>query len=246
MEQRFYRVGELARLTGVSVRTLHHYHEIGLLCPSERSENGYRLYDAEDVARLQQIKSLRSLGFSLEEVRSCLERHLFAAEHIIEMHIERLKERIALEQQLCERLQAVQRLTSTRQQVSVEEFLKIIEVTTMTEKYYTSEQMDALAKRREEVGEDRIREVEAEWPRLMAEVQAAVDRGDDPNSPASQELAKRWNGWVEEFTGGDTGIRNSLNQMYENESNVAGMDVQAMKPMFDFIQRAGQTRSSSS
>jgi DNA-binding transcriptional MerR regulator len=242
MTQRLYRIGELARLTGVSVRTLHHYHDIGLLCPSARGENGYRLYSSEDVARLQQIKSLRSLGFSLDDVRSCLERHVFSAQHIIEMQIERLKERIALEQQLCERLQAVQRLTSTRQNVSVEELLKIIEVTSMTEKYYTPEQMDYLKQRAETVGEERIREVEAEWPRLMAEVQAAVDRGDDPTSESSRELARRWNGLVEEFTGGDDGIRQSLNTMYQNESNVAGMDVAAMQPLYAFIQRASEAR----
>ena len=53
------KVGELARQTGLSVRTLHYYDEIGLLSPSYRTETGYRLYAAVDIARLQQIKSLR-------------------------------------------------------------------------------------------------------------------------------------------------------------------------------------------
>lgn len=231
------RVGELARQTGVSVRTLHHYDTIGLLCPSTRGENGYRRYDAADVARLQQIKSLRSLGFSLEDVRTCLERRVFSPENIIDMHLERLRERIALEQQLCSRLEAVRQLTRTRQGISVEEFLKIIEGISMTEKYYTPEQTETLKKRAEELGEARIREVEAEWPRLMDEVRAAIERGDDPASASSQELVRRWNGLIEEFTGGDPGIRQSLSTMYQNESNVAGMDVAAMQPLFDFIQR---------
>jgi DNA-binding transcriptional MerR regulator len=239
---RLYRVGELARLTGVSVRTLHHYDAIGLLCPSLRGENGYRWYSGDDVARLQQIKSLRSLGFSLEDVRSSLERHLFLPEHIIAMHLERLRERIALEQKLCARLEAVQQCMSTRQNISAEEWLTIIEAITMTEKYYTPEQMEYLARRREKVGEERIREVEAEWPRLMDEVRQAVERGDDPASAGSQELARRWNGLVEEFTGGNDGIRQSLNSMYQNETHVAGMDVQAMQPLYDFIQRASEAR----
>src|SRR6476620_1521247 len=58
------RVGELAKRTGLTVRTLHHYDEIGLLKPSLHT--GYRLYTATDVARLQQVLSLRQLGFSLE------------------------------------------------------------------------------------------------------------------------------------------------------------------------------------
>jgi DNA-binding transcriptional MerR regulator len=52
-----WKVGELAKRTGVSVRALHHYDEIGLLSPSHRSEAGYRLYTEIDVARLQQIRS---------------------------------------------------------------------------------------------------------------------------------------------------------------------------------------------
>src|ERR1700752_2858938 len=61
-------VGEVAELAGVSVRTLHHYDELGLLCPSERSGAGYRLYSYDDLARLQEILIWRQLGFSLAEI----------------------------------------------------------------------------------------------------------------------------------------------------------------------------------
>jgi hypothetical protein len=110
----------------------------------------------------------------------------------------------------------------------------------MTEKYYSDEQMSYLGERCKAVGEERIREVEAEWPRLMDEVRAAVERGESPESSLAQDLAKRWNGLIEEFTGGNQGIRNSLNTMYQNEDNVAGMDVKAMQPLYDFIQRANE------
>ena len=63
------RVGELARRTGLTIRALHHYDEIGLVRPSRHSEAGYRLYTSADIARLQQVVSLRQLGFSLEEIR---------------------------------------------------------------------------------------------------------------------------------------------------------------------------------
>lgn len=64
-----YTVGEVARLARVSIRALHHYDEIGLLTPSDRSEAGYRLYSAEDLERLQQILFFKELGFGLEEIR---------------------------------------------------------------------------------------------------------------------------------------------------------------------------------
>jgi DNA-binding transcriptional MerR regulator len=67
-----YKVGEVARLARVSVRTLHHYDELGLLAPSRRSESGYRLYSDGDLTRLQQILFYRELGFELEEIRSIM------------------------------------------------------------------------------------------------------------------------------------------------------------------------------
>jgi MerR family transcriptional regulator, thiopeptide resistance regulator len=65
-------VGEVSALSGVTIRTLHHYDEIGLLSPSERSDAGYRLYAAADLERLQEILGWRALGFSLEEIGSLL------------------------------------------------------------------------------------------------------------------------------------------------------------------------------
>lgn len=58
------KVGELARRCGLTVRTLHHYDQIGLLRPSARSDSGYRLYDRTDIARLHRIQVLRKLGLS--------------------------------------------------------------------------------------------------------------------------------------------------------------------------------------
>src|ERR1700739_423105 len=68
-----YTVGEAARLPNVSVRTLHHYDEIGLLTASERSPAGYRLYSADDLRRLQQILLYRELDFGLDEIAAMLD-----------------------------------------------------------------------------------------------------------------------------------------------------------------------------
>jgi DNA-binding transcriptional MerR regulator len=67
-----YLVGEVARLSHVSVRTLHHYDAIGLLAPSARSPAGYRLYSGTDLRRLRQILFYRELGFALDEIADIL------------------------------------------------------------------------------------------------------------------------------------------------------------------------------
>jgi DNA-binding transcriptional MerR regulator len=71
--RRWYQVKEVAELSGVSVRALHHYDELGLLVPKQRTGAGYRLYDEEALLRLQQILLGRELGLSLEEIRRALD-----------------------------------------------------------------------------------------------------------------------------------------------------------------------------
>ena len=63
-----YSVGQLAALAGVTIRTLHHYDEVGLLSPSGRSAAGYRIYEESDLERLQQILLYRGFGFTLQEI----------------------------------------------------------------------------------------------------------------------------------------------------------------------------------
>ncbi len=77
-----WTVGQVADVFGVTVRTLHHYDEIGLLVPSERSRAGYRLYTDEDLIRLQQVVVYRRLEMPLEEIATLLDRGEDAADHL--------------------------------------------------------------------------------------------------------------------------------------------------------------------
>ena len=77
-----WTVGQVADLFGVTVRTLHHYDEIGLLVPSERSRAGYRLYTDEDLTRLQQVVVYRRLELPLDEIATLLDGGEDAADHL--------------------------------------------------------------------------------------------------------------------------------------------------------------------
>ncbi|WP_051311150.1 MerR family transcriptional regulator [Bradyrhizobium sp. Cp5.3] len=73
LRRRWRRIGELAEATGVTVRTLRHYEETGLLAASQRTDGGHRMYDRESVRRVCHILALRELGFSLQEIRQTVE-----------------------------------------------------------------------------------------------------------------------------------------------------------------------------
>jgi MerR family transcriptional regulator, thiopeptide resistance regulator len=213
------KVGELAKRTGLTIRALHHYDEIGLLKPSLHTDSGHRLYTLRDLARLQQIVSLRQLGFSLDEVRKCLQRPDFSPLEVIGMHAARLREQIELQERLCERLEAIAAHLRAAGDISADDFLKTIEGMTMIEGYYTPEQMESLKERREQVGDDRIQQVQKEWPELIAQVRAEMQKGTAPTAPAVLELARRWTGLVNEFTGGDQGIERSVGRLWKEQGD---------------------------
>ena len=82
MTEQLWTVGQVADEVGVTVRTLHHYDQIGLVTPSERSFAGYRLYTAGDLERLQHVVVYRRLGFGLEEIAALLTQDADITEHL--------------------------------------------------------------------------------------------------------------------------------------------------------------------
>lgn len=241
---RFWKVGELAERCGLTVRALHHYDATGLLRPSERGGSnhgsGHRLYSERDIARLQQILSLKLLGFGLDEIREALSRDDYDPREVVRRHLDRVQGQLAELKGLEARLRTLADALGRAEDVSAEVFLATIEGMTMIEKYYTAEQLDALEKRRREVGEEAMREGPARWAELQAEVRAAMDGRVDPADPRAAALARRWFDLIEAFTGGDPEIFKSLNRMYANEDRVRDMDVAAMRPMMEWIGKAAE------
>jgi len=99
-----WKVGTLAKATGLTVRALHHYDHIGLLSPSMRTTAGHRLYTADDVARLYRIRLLRSLGFPLEQIASVLEDPGWQLAASVRRHLEHTRDKAAIAARLCRRL----------------------------------------------------------------------------------------------------------------------------------------------
>lgn len=231
------RVGQLAKRTGLTVRTLHHYDELGIVSPRRRSAAGYRLYGEDDVARLLQVVLLRRLGLSLAEVRASLDDPRHALPTALRAQAARLRAQIAHEQRLLARLDSLAGKLEQSTSGAGNDVLETLEMLTMFEKYMTEEQLATLAERKEQLGAAHIAEVEAEWPRLIAAVRSAMERGVDPASPEVQPLVRRWQELVREFTGGDPQIAGAVRRMYAGEPAVrqrTGLD----EGIMEYVARA--------
>jgi DNA-binding transcriptional MerR regulator len=117
-----YTVGQVAHLSGVTVRTLHHYDEVGLLWPTERTSGGYRVYTDADLDRLRRILFYRELGFALDQIAAVLAdpasdtaAHLRRQHHLLRERIERLHAMVAALEKEMEARQMGTRLTPEEQ-----------------------------------------------------------------------------------------------------------------------------------
>jgi DNA-binding transcriptional MerR regulator len=231
------QIGALAKATGLTVRTLHHYDAIGLLVPDRRSYSGRRLYSEQDVTRLYRIVALRQLGLSLEEIASVLDQSsdLTGA---IRQHLTRVDESLSLQRRLRRTLSRMLELLEQEREPSVDQFIQAIEEITMIEEHYTPEQQEQLARRRAELGEERIRQAECDWADLIDAVKAEQAAGTDPTDPRMLELAQHWRRLIEQFTGGDEGIRESLATMYREQDPEAASRGMVDTELMQYVGRA--------
>ena len=198
-------VKELSKLTKVSVRTLHHYDKIGLLKPSIRLENNYRLYSEADLLKLQQILALKFFGFELARIKTLMEQeinifdHYRAQQQFLEQQVKSLQAAsLTLEAILCE--------SSPNKSVPWKTILKLIEDYQMTKEIKYAWVTKALnpTELKEYVSfeqglETRFTPAEAEasrqkWLELVKEIEASLDK--DATSDLGVELGKRCMDWV--------------------------------------------------
>jgi DNA-binding transcriptional MerR regulator len=237
-----YRIGELARVAGVTVRTLHHYDELGLLRPSERTQGGHRLYAAQDVERLYRLLAMRSLGLPLEEIRTVLDRGDGVAE-TVRRHLVTVERQAEALQALNARLTRLLDALNGGEESSNQRFLDALEAMSMFEKYYTPEQLQQLEERRKQFGPEQIKAVEDEWKELYAQVREHRENGTDPADPAVQALVTRSGELIKMFTGGDPGIEASLKRMYEQEGPQRASRGVADPADLAYLERARASRS---
>jgi len=177
--QRTWRSGELAEAAGVSVRTLHHYDQLGLLRPSSRSAAGHRLYVASDVRRLHRILALRGFGLPLAEVARVLDGEVTDLRELIQQQLSQVDEQIAVATRLRHRLRGVLGGLDSTREPSPHSLLALMEVMNMN-RQLSAEEFDHLAQQRR-------RWADSMTPEELAEASAARNRATAELSEAERE-----------------------------------------------------------
>lgn len=238
-----YTVGELAKRAGLTVRTLHHYEELGLLRPSGRSEAGYRRYGEADVLRLHRVLALRDAGLSLKEIAPLLDGEApQPLATVLQAQIEQIEAQLLAQETLLQTLRnAAKRLELHGDGGdAMQVLLDAMAIRRVHERWINPEQMRALRRQWEAMPTTERDAVELEWPRLIAQARAAMEAGTDPGTPEVQTLVRRWLMLQKRFLDVAPGMKDTMQRMYAAEPELARQSGVTME-LIAYLRRAKET-----
>ncbi|WP_036173062.1 MerR family transcriptional regulator [Massilia sp. 9096] len=222
------KVGELAALAKLTVRTLHHYDSIGLLSPSARSDAGYRLYDRNDVARLQSIQALRSFGMSLADIGLCLDSPAGSPLAVVDRQLAELERQLHETARMRDQLLRLRGDLAAGATPDMSTWLTTLEemMTHMQtyETYFTPDELEQLPMYHDDAAK-------ADWQGLVEQGEGLMRSQVAPASDAAKAFALRWLQTFERDTRGDARLVAKINAMAMVEHDKVGVP----KPLMDFV-----------
>lgn len=228
--KKHWKVGELAALTGLTIRTLRYYDQIQLFSPSQYTESGHRLYTKSDLAVLQQVLSLKQIGLSLDDIHTVMKnRDKSSATEIMEIQIARITEDIQVQQNLLYELEGVLKAIHSKGIISVEELTKLLRAMKVNrEKYFTKEQLDQIKGHYEGMDPKALKQQEKKFNSLLTKIRRHMEQGTPTTDNDVQELASKWNNMMDWAAGGDPEIHKAAEKFhYENPGNALQNGVDA-------------------
>ena len=232
-----WKIGEVTRRTGLTVRALRFYEEQGLIGPISRNLAGHRLYTQPDLLRLQQIRCMRLLGIYLADMKPMLKdsKQLVPQfkQQLIQLRIKR--EAIqSLEDRLSTLIEGLNSKNVSSDELD-EVLFQTMETMMMYEKYFKQSDINKIHDHGHGLkGELSTEEAWNQWVELMkSEIQA----GSEPQSRQVQELMNHWNDMITHLTGDDDQRRHAFNELMHNEPQ-ARIDHGIDNDLFDFLSKA--------
>ena len=205
------QVGELAKRAGITVRTLHHYEQTGLLLPSARSAAGYRLYNLADVQRLHMIQTLAKAGLELAEIRDFLKQRSLSLAELLDGQITLLDKQLRSIHTLRNRLVELRTGLTDDATPDLESWLQTLELMNMYDRWFSKEELQQLPFA---VEKEALADI---WSGLVTEVKHSLEQNVSVTDARATDLASRWMERLEQDTAGKPEFLTRLNEMHSVE-----------------------------
>jgi len=227
------KIGELAQRAGLSVRALHHYDAIGLLSPSVRSASGARRYGQQDLIRLHRIQALKQLGYALPDIRASLDDPGVDPLAVIARQVNALEQQARQSLALRDRLNHLAEQLADGQTTIADDWLNVLELMTVYRRHLTEDELRLL---RQPAGHPAA-QLDAQWARLVQEVDRAMRAGLPADDAVAQKLAWRWVRLVIARTSNNPLLANKLKALQQSE--IRAQQIIGIHPaMLDWVGQA--------
>jgi DNA-binding transcriptional MerR regulator len=234
-------IKEFGKLTNISVRTLHHYDDIGLLKPSLRADNGYRLYSEKDLLKLERVTALKFFGFSLEQIKALVGNdedivgHLQAQQGLLTEQIQHLRHASDIINDLVAESHAHKPVDWSKlvNLIKVYRMINDLKNIWIGEVCSSNELVKQFAELKQRFTPAQQADFEKRAAALTAKVKSNIDQ--DPCGPIGQALVKEWTALVDSVYGDFPELRAELEAAYKaNKNPHAPFD----KELWDFLDTA--------
>jgi MerR family transcriptional regulator, thiopeptide resistance regulator len=213
----FYRVAEFARLAGVTVRALQYYDRIGLLAPSGSTEGGHRLYQRRDLLRLQQILTLKWMGFKLDQIKELLESPEYDLRTALRFQKAAIDSQIAQLQVASQALEQALKLKNLEagmlKSQAVSSVIRAVTTPEEMPRHYSDEAWAGIVTRGMNYNQDDFVRFAEDWQKLYEQFEELQHL--PPNSAPVQELAATLFSYIDLFTAGDKETEEGLRLKWE-------------------------------
>lgn len=237
MDEHRWTTGELAEATGITVRTLHHFDQIGLLRPVARSAAGHRRYGEDDVRRLYRILALRDLGVPLREIARVLDSGPGDLGRTVHDQLQRTDRLIARYRHLRQRLVALHGAAQKTPRPSIDQLIDVMEAM-MRDGHFTTDQLAHLKDRHRRIGPDGFARWERRCEEIVAEVTAHIREGTGPADPRAQRTARRWSDLMRDMSGGDKDVLAAMYAKLDGKGAEAATRGIVSTDAWDYLRRA--------
>lgn len=235
----YWKTGELAKLTGLSIRTLRYYDQIELVRPTAYTTSGHRRYTADNLRQLLEILTLKQMGLTLDEIKQLvLESHSSSLLNTLDNQIERVYAHLKAQQLLLDQLERTKEELIKKESISISTLTTLFDFMKVNHAgYFDDKQLKLMREQFQSLDEKTASDAEENFTNLLKQLRQKKEKQISPSDRDVKELARKWNALLKQHSASDQALQENAARFYADHPELA-TKVGIEPDLYQYIQTA--------